>query len=166
MTRNQHPIDNLFQEFDTDQEGSLTFENFANMNEYEGVWMPKKDLKRIFDLIDRNKNKRIRIEELRTIANLTYNTAEDENQEAEKNKGLSADEILIRSKTDEVYEEIKNKIEKLNTTLETIFFVEPVVDTRSSMNRNKPKKPLTDPAVITPLQQVTVNGIRQGLERI
>ena len=43
-----------------------------------------------------------------------------------------------------------------------MLFVEPVVDTRSSMRpaAKKDKKAAVEPAVIKPLQQVTVAGIR------
>ena len=68
MERNFSPIDNLFQEFDSGQEGNLIFDDFCKMNESSGVNLNRKDLHRIFDLIDRQKNGKVRLEELKQLS--------------------------------------------------------------------------------------------------
>lgn len=77
MERNYIPIESLFADYDSQQEGGLSLEDFALMNEASGVCMSKKDLMRIFNLIDRNRNKKIRLEEIKTIIQLTM-VPEDE----------------------------------------------------------------------------------------
>lgn len=68
MERNFAPIDNLFAEYDSAQEGNMIFDDFAKMNEASGVTMNRKDLHRIFDLIDRQKNGKVRLEDLKNLA--------------------------------------------------------------------------------------------------
>jgi hypothetical protein len=68
MERNFAPIDNLFAEYDSAQEGNMVFDDFAKMNEAVGVNMNRKDLHRIFDLIDRQNNKKVRLEDLKNLA--------------------------------------------------------------------------------------------------
>jgi|LauGreDrversion4_2_1035121.scaffolds.fasta_scaffold112674_1 Ca2+-binding EF-hand superfamily protein len=68
MERNYHPLDSLFADYDSLQEGSLTFEDFAAMNEGTGVCMGKRDLNKIFNLIDRSKNGKVRIEDLKIVS--------------------------------------------------------------------------------------------------
>jgi Ca2+-binding EF-hand superfamily protein len=61
MKRNSHPLDNLFQEFDEKKEAALTFEQFLKMNDFVGVSLPKNDLLRIYNMIDRNKTGILRL---------------------------------------------------------------------------------------------------------
>jgi Ca2+-binding EF-hand superfamily protein len=63
---------------DKNQVGSLSFEEFVLMNEVCGISITKKDLKRTFDIIDRSKNGRIRLEEIRSISSLIENEELDE----------------------------------------------------------------------------------------
>ncbi len=49
------PLDRVFSEHDLQQKGSLEFEDFAMMNEFIGLAIPKKELKRTFDIIDKSK---------------------------------------------------------------------------------------------------------------
>lgn len=53
MDRNFAPLDSLFYEYDSAQEGNMCFEDFAKMNEAIGVSLNRKIMHRIFDLIDR-----------------------------------------------------------------------------------------------------------------
>lgn len=53
MERNYAPIDNLFAEYDSAQEGNMCFDDFSKMNEAIQVTMDRKNLHRAFDLIDR-----------------------------------------------------------------------------------------------------------------
>lgn len=48
------------------------------MNEFIGVPLTKKDLKRIFDIIDRVKQGRIRMEDVKSIVSLLDNDEIDE----------------------------------------------------------------------------------------
>lgn len=61
MKRNSHPLDNLFQEFDEKKEAALNFEQFLKMNDFVGVSLPKNDLLRIYNMIDRNKTGILRL---------------------------------------------------------------------------------------------------------
>lgn len=70
MTKDNVPLDRLFSELDRDQKGSLTFEEFVMMNEQVGVSLSKKELKQIFDIIDRVKAGKIRLEDIRGISSL------------------------------------------------------------------------------------------------
>jgi len=49
MERNFAPIDNLFAEFDSQQEGNMSLDDFVKMNEASGVSMNRKDLNKIFN---------------------------------------------------------------------------------------------------------------------
>jgi Ca2+-binding EF-hand superfamily protein len=46
----------------------MTFDDFAKMNEASGVNINRKDLHRIFDLIDRQKNGKVRLEDIKNLA--------------------------------------------------------------------------------------------------
>lgn len=61
MKRNMNPLDNLFSEFDENRNGSLSFDQFARMNDFVGVCMPKNELIRIYNMIDRNKSGIVRL---------------------------------------------------------------------------------------------------------
>ena len=81
MKRNSHPLDNLFLEFDENREGSLTFEQFVKMNDFVGVSLPKNDLIRIYNMVDRNKSGIVRLQELRVIVNQQYKISDEEKLE-------------------------------------------------------------------------------------
>jgi len=59
----------------------LTFDDFVQMNQFVGVALNKKDLKRTFDIIDRSKRSRIRIDEIKGISNLVANQEEEEEED-------------------------------------------------------------------------------------
>lgn len=46
----------------------MIFDDFCKMNESSGVNLNRKDLHRIFDLIDRQKNGKVRLEELKSLS--------------------------------------------------------------------------------------------------
>lgn len=71
MERVFAPIDSLFAEFDSEQEGSLSFNDFAKMNDSLSISTSRKDLHRIFDAIDRQKNGKIRLEDLKNLSQFT-----------------------------------------------------------------------------------------------
>ena len=60
MGRNYSNAENLFAEYDSGQEGMMIFDDFSKMNEASGLSTNRKDLHRVFDMIDRNKNGKIR----------------------------------------------------------------------------------------------------------
>lgn len=100
------------------------------MNEASGVCMSKKDLNRIFNLIDRNKNGKIRLEEIKTIIQLTLipdeekGNADDVNSDDADIANLKGDALMFRLKVNDLYEELKNRIETKNVTIEQILFTE------------------------------------------
>lgn len=110
------------------------FEDFANMNEAIGVSMNKKRTNKIFDLIDRQGHKKLMLEDIKNI--LVQKNLFDEEPEMEmqddwniKETGLKkSKDILERYKVNELYEEMKNKIEAKNVTLEQIFFTDLKLD--------------------------------------
>lgn len=46
----------------------MVFDDFCKMNASSGVNMNRKELHRIFDLIDRHKNGKVRLEELKLLS--------------------------------------------------------------------------------------------------
>ena len=62
----------------------MTFQEFLNLNEFVGVSISKKDLYRVYSIIDRDKFGRVNMEELRNISNLTMKpeTKPEENPDA------------------------------------------------------------------------------------
>jgi len=63
-------MDRIFQEHDLSQKGSLSFEDFLMMNEFIGLATPKKELKRTFDIIDKANTGRIKLEDVKSIAQM------------------------------------------------------------------------------------------------
>ena len=100
------------------------------MNEFVGVSLLKKELKRVFQIIDRDSNGTISSDELQRISRMTW-VDEPENMEVEidedklvtaENVELKGDEIVLRQEINDLYEEIRNKLESKGATLEQIFF--------------------------------------------
>ena len=100
------------------------------MNEFVGVSLPKKNLKKVFNIIDRDGSGNICLEEVKNISNLTMRPdptdssllpSVDELMETapEDLKGMS---ILLRQQVNELYEEVKQKLEYKNVTLEQVFY--------------------------------------------
>ena len=57
----------------------MSFDDFAKMNESSGVNMSRKEFNRIFVLIDRQKNKKIRLEELKSLSQFMMQDVEEKN---------------------------------------------------------------------------------------
>ena len=89
------------------------------MNQAIGVTLSKKDLKRAFDIIDKTKCGRIRLEEVKTISSLISNDTEEEEEE-EMSEGDQ--QAKVNSELVELYEQVKEKLERKNTTLENIVY--------------------------------------------
>jgi len=53
IQREGAPIERIFYEYDSDQVGALTFEDFWRLNEQLGLCIQRKDLQRIFGILDR-----------------------------------------------------------------------------------------------------------------
>jgi Ca2+-binding EF-hand superfamily protein len=100
LNRGQTPLEKIVEEFDIEAQGTLKFEDFQNLNDYMDVDMPKKNLKKIFDIIDGQKKGRISLEDIRKVSCLSHDDDdaaknmqeemilsqyEDENTQAEQN---------------------------------------------------------------------------------
>lgn len=53
LQREGAPVERIFYEHDADQAGALTFEDFSGLNEQLGLGMRRKDLQRVFSILDR-----------------------------------------------------------------------------------------------------------------
>ena len=73
------------------------------MNEFIGLATPKKELKRTFDIIDKQKTGRIRLEDLKSISNM-MNNEEDADASEDGNAALPPDELKLRQELDDMYE--------------------------------------------------------------
>ncbi len=65
------------------------------MNEFIGLSNPKKELKRTFDIIDKQKSGRIRLEDIKSISQMLSNEAEGQGDE-DQYSALPPDELKIR----------------------------------------------------------------------
>ena len=95
LSHGQIPLERVFQEHDMAQKGSLNFEDFAMMNEFIGLATPKKELKRTFDIIDKQKTGRIRLEDIKSISNMITNEGEADFSE-DSGAALPPDELKLR----------------------------------------------------------------------
>ena len=96
-----------------------------NFNEYVAVFVSKKDLRRIFDIIDRNKNGVVGMDDIKNVSQLTMapeNNAEEAPEWQDQSENLTGNEILLQQQLNDLYEELKNKIETKNITMEAIVF--------------------------------------------
>ena len=103
LNKENVPMDKIFQEHDMNQKGSLSFEDFVMMNQYVGIATPKKELKRTFDILDKQKTGRVRLEDVKSIANM-LNNDQDGNQDDDDNSHLPANELKVRQELDDLYE--------------------------------------------------------------
>jgi Ca2+-binding EF-hand superfamily protein len=106
MECNNFPLDTLFTEFDTNHTGGLAFEDFICLNEFVGIDLGKSELRKVFDLIDRQKIGQIRIDEVRAILSIK-NEKEIDHIDCDvdaicidslpsKEENLTGNEILVR----------------------------------------------------------------------
>lgn len=158
MDRNNYPFENIFSEFDSEQNGGLSFQDFINMNEFVGVALAKKNLKRVFDIIDKDRTNKIVMEEVRNISNLTLRpddndttgkTGVDELMETAP-ENLKGGDIMQRHQVNEIYDEIKSVLEHKNVTLEHVFY--------SQTHGESKDKDLSD-TLVMPTQNVTKSGV-------
>jgi len=129
LERGGAQIERLFYEHDSEQAGGLTFPDFAGLNEQLGLCMQRKDLQRIFGILDRKRTKRVRLEDLKGVASLLQ-SEEDREQSSlassgpDNLKGLGGEELIRRQELNDVYEKVKETLESLNLTFETIVYSE------------------------------------------
>lgn len=81
-----------------------------------GVATPKKELKRTFDILDKQRTGRVRLEDVKSIASMLL---EDE---VEEDPDEEAPALKQRQELDDLYEQLKDRLEKKNTTLEAVVF--------------------------------------------
>lgn len=98
----------------------MSFENFCALNQFLQVSLSKKDLKRAFDIIDRGQSGRLRLDEIKAVSSLIDQTLDDE--EEENQLKLSEQERKHKNELDDLFEASKEKLEKKNSTFETIIF--------------------------------------------
>lgn len=91
--------------------------------------MHRKDLQRIFGILDRQGNKRVRLDDMKGVASLIESEAAREQerlaaQEEEGVQGLTGADLLRRQELNDVYENVKETLESQNVTLDKIIFEE------------------------------------------
>ena len=135
------------------------------MNEFVGVALAKKKLKKVFEIVDKDRSGQIDIEEVRKLSLLTMRpdaddvaapSLADELMEANQ-EDLQGNDILLRHQVIEIYEEVKSKLEHKNVTLEHVFFTT-VKDTEEE------KKEQVD--ALLPTQLVTEVGVTSAFARL
>ena len=123
------PVERLFYEHDSDQSGALTYSDFAGLNEQLGMAMQGQDLQRIFRILDRQRTTRVRLEDLKGVASLLSNDQDDEQSalaspEEDNLRGLAGEALIRRQELNDLYTAVKETLESLNLTLETIVYNE------------------------------------------
>jgi len=104
MDRNSYPFEKIFSEFDSEQQGGLTFQDFVNMNEFVGVSLAKKNLKRVFSIIDKDGSGMIVIEEVKAVSKLMLRADENDSDSLpisddvmeQASEDLKGKDIMIR----------------------------------------------------------------------
>jgi Ca2+-binding EF-hand superfamily protein len=66
------------------------------MNEFIGIANPKKELKRTFDIIDKQKIGRVRLEDIKSISHMIQNENGGDNDNEGDETVLPADELKLR----------------------------------------------------------------------
>ena len=123
------PLDRVFQEHDLSHKGYLAFEDFAQMNEFIGLAINKKELKHIFDIIApetaNGVPRKVKIENIKGITSMLMQGGKEDsllNEEEDENAHLTPDQMKLRQELDDIYELLKDRLEKKNVTLETIIY--------------------------------------------
>lgn len=98
--------------------GALDFDEFYRMNTELDIDITKREQKRIFEKLDSTKNGTLRIDELKNVASIIQPESEENfaAQEEEDKTGSAANEL------DDLYSQLKSKLESKNSNLETIVF--------------------------------------------
>lgn len=125
MERGNFPFEKLFRDHDSTQTGGLTFQDFIGLNEFVGVSITKKDLLKIFNIIDKDRSGVINMFEVKEMSKLTWKEdPANEEQDAwlKEDEDLKGEDIMIKEQVKDVYEDLKNKLEAKNVTLEQIIY--------------------------------------------
>jgi Ca2+-binding EF-hand superfamily protein len=80
----------------------------------------KKDLKKTFDIIDRAKQGRVRLEDIKQLSQML--DSDDTMLEEDEASKLEGEELKRRQELDDLYEALKDRLEKRNTTLEALIY--------------------------------------------
>lgn len=75
--RSGAPLERLFYEHDTDQVGSLDFVSFSALNNQLGLCIHPRDLQRIFTILDKLRTKRVRLDDIKSVASLVQMSEDD-----------------------------------------------------------------------------------------
>ena len=104
MDRNHYPFEKIFADFDSKQQGGLSFHDFKEINKFVGVALANKNLKKVYDIIDKEQSGVIVIEQIRAISKLkmkpdegdvdAMGISDDVMEQAPEN--LKGKDILIR----------------------------------------------------------------------
>ena len=104
----------------------MSFENFANLNHHLGLTTHRKDLQRVFKIIDRQKTKRVRVEDIKSISSLIASeeqdvlpTEDEENHQRLRLKGLA---LCNQIELNDIYALIKERLETTNKTFEKVIY--------------------------------------------
>lgn len=117
------PLERLFYEHDAEQAGSLSFTDFTGLNEQIGHCMQRKDLQRIFSILDRSRAKRVRLDDLKGVASL-LRTEVDGDQGAGAGSADQGVRSLAEDELNDIYERVKENLESHNLTLDAIVYGE------------------------------------------
>lgn len=148
VERGNLQLEKLFRDHDRNQSGGLDFQDFIGLNEFVGVSITKKDLVRVFKIIDKDASGFINMFEVKEITKLTW---KEEPIQNEKDQWLNEDEdlqgeaLLVKEQVKEIYEEIKNEIESKNSSLEQVIYTD---------------------LKINSMQLVTIKGIQQIMDKL
>jgi Ca2+-binding EF-hand superfamily protein len=115
------------------------------MNEFIGLAIPKKELKRTFDIIDKAKTGRIRMEDIKSISAMLANSDSASDLADNDYENMPPDQLKLRQELDDLYEQLKDKLEKKNITMEAIIY---------------------DQLKYLPNQFLNVKGLQQAFERL
>ena len=106
------PIELIFAEFDTNQDGSISLVEFQHLLTKIDAPMDKKESKQLFDAIDRNKSGDIKLSEFKRFL-LYYESLGDGDIEDESHIDVNEVEIL--------YERIKQNLDEKRTTFDRVI---------------------------------------------
>lgn len=72
MERGNFPFEKLFSDHDSTHSGGINYHDFVRLNEFVGVAIAKKDLVRVFNIIDKDRSGFINMFEVKEMSKLTW----------------------------------------------------------------------------------------------
>ena len=116
----------------------------------------------MFEIIDKNKSGKVTMDEVRNISSMTMAQELDDMPQGDAmdlpEEDLKGNEILVRQQINDIYSDIKSKLEEKNATLEAIFYAQK--DEESKKGHREHHEPLH------PNQLATKKGISTSFERL